>query len=402
MIATSLPQKGLLALGLLSILGMAVPSPSIIEKGQADLEVFVKKGCPHCESAKTFLTALQQDYPDLQIIFHDVGEDSEARDRLTNLASKFGIKQIGVPAFWLKEKLIVGFSSEETTGRQLKELLGRPPPQQSQNKHDGICGLENLEPCGTSQKEPPSGIVHFPFLGPLTLSDIGLPLFTLLLGLLDGFNPCAMWVLLFLLSLLATLRDRRKMAWLAGTFVIMSGVIYFVFMAAWLNLFFMVGYTRVTQLVLGGLAGAVGLVNIKDFFAFRRGVTASIPESAKPSLYKKMRNILHANTISVALVGMVGLALMVNLFELACTAGFPALYTQILSQQSLDWWSYYGYLGLYNVAYIADDAVMVSIGVVTLSHRKLQVQEGRWLKLISGVVMLGLAGLLIGAPEALF
>lgn len=402
MIATSLPQKGLLVLGLLSILGMAVPSPSIIEKGQADLEVFVKKGCSHCESAKIFLTALQQDYPDLHIIFHDVGDDSEARDRLTNLASKFGIKQIGVPAFWLKGKLIVGFSSEETTGRQIKELLGRPPPQQAQNKNDGICGLENLEPCVTPKKEPPSGVVHFPFLGPLTFSDIGLPLFTLLLGLLDGFNPCAMWVLLFLLSLLATLRDRRKMAWLAGTFVIMSGVIYFVFMAAWLNLFFMVGYTRVTQLVLGGLAGAVGLVSIKDFFAFRRGMTVSIPESAKPSLYKKMRNILHANTISVALVGMVGLALMVNLFELACTAGFPALYTQILSQQSLDWWTYYGYLGLYNLAYIADDAVMVSIAVVTLSHRKLQVQEGRWLKLMSGIVMLGLAGLLIGAPDALF
>ena len=95
------------------------------------------------------------------------------------------------------------------------------------------------------------------------------------------------------------------------------------------------------------------------------------------------------------------LALMVNIFELACTAGFPALYTQVLSQQSLDWWGYYGYLGLYNVAYIADDAVMVSITVVTLSHRKLQVQEGRWLKLISGRVMLGLASLLIGAPDLL-
>ena len=265
-----------------------------------------------------------------------------------------------------------------------------------------MCGLETFESCVTLNEKQNPGIIHFPFLGPQTFSDLGLPLFTLLLGLLDGFNPCAMWVLLFLLSLLATLRDRTKMAWLAGTFVIMSGVVYFGFMAAWLNLFFMIGYTRVTQLVLGGLAGAVGLVNIKDFFAFGRGVTVSIPESVKPGLYETMRHILQANSFAVALMGMVGLAFMVNIFELACTAGFPALYTQILSQQALDWWTYYGYLGLYNLAYIADDAVMVSVAVVTFSHRKLQKREGRWLKLISGSVMLGLSGFLIAAPELLF
>ncbi len=395
-------NKVLSVVGVLLFLGMASPPSSIIEKDQAALEVFVKQGCPHCEAAKKFLTALQQEYPELKIVIQDVGKDPEVRDRLKHLASKFGVTPIGVPAFYVKGKLIVGFSAEETTGRQLKEVLGRSPPQQSQNENDGVCGLEDLEPCVTLKKEPPPGVVHFPLLGPQTFSDIGLPLFTLLLGLLDGFNPCAMWVLLFLLSLLATLRDRRKMAWLAGTFVIMSGVVYFGFMAAWLNLFFLIGYTRVTQLVLGGLAGAVGLFNIKDFFAFGRGVTVSIPKSVKPSLYEKMRTILQANTIPVALIGMVGLALMVNLFELACTAGFPALYTQILSQQSLDGWTYYGYLGLYNLAYIADDAAMVSIAVVTFSHRKLQVQEGRWLKLMSGVVMIGLAGLLIGAPETLF
>ena len=265
----------------------------------------MRKGCPHCESAKKFLAGLQQEYPGLKIIFHDVREDVEVLERVTSLAKKFGIKPIGVPAFFVKGKLIVGFSSEETTGRQLKELLGRPPPQHSQKESDGVCGLEDSESCSDHNEVPHPGVVHFPFLGPQTFSDLGLPLFTLLLGLLDGFNPCAMWVLLFLLSLLATLQDRTKMAWLAGTFVIMSGVVYFGFMAAWLNLFFLIGYTRVTQLVLGGLAGVVGLVSIKDFFAFGRGMTVGIPESAKPKLYEKMRHILQANTFHVALLGMV-------------------------------------------------------------------------------------------------
>ena len=167
---------------------MASPSPSIIEKPRADLEVFVRKGCPHCESAKKFLTALQQDTPELRIIFHDVGENFEARDRLFRLATKFGIKPIGVPAFWVKGKLIVGFSSEETTGRQLEDLLGRPPPQHSQRHNDGVCGLETFESCVTLNEKQNPGIIHFPFLGPQTFSDLGLPLFTLLLGLLDGFN----------------------------------------------------------------------------------------------------------------------------------------------------------------------------------------------------------------------
>lgn len=400
--ANSILKKGLLVFGSFAILGMALPSPSIMENNQADLEVFVRKGCPHCESAKQFLHEFRKANPDLTILYHDVGEDAAARDRLIHLSSKYGVQQVGVPAFWVRGTFIVGFSSEESTGRRLKDLLGRPPPQRSQEKKEGVCSLEESDSCGTSKQERSPPVVHFPLLGPQSFSDLGLPLFTVFLGLLDGFNPCAMWVLLILLSLLATLRDRATMAWLAGTFVVMSGVVYFMLMVAWLHLFFMIGYTRVTQLVLGGLAGVVGLVNIKDFFAWGRGVSVSIPASVKPGLYEKMRHIIQAKAFHVALFGMIVLALVVNIFELACTAGFPALYTQILSQQALDAWAYYGYLGLYNLAYIADDALMVSIAVLTLSHRKLQEQEGRWLKLISGIVMLGLGGLLIGSPEVLF
>jgi len=331
---------GLLVLGVCSLLGMAVPSPSIIEKGQADLEVFVRKGCPHCESAKRFLIELGEEYPDLHITYHDVEEDLDARDRLLQLGKQFDVQHIGVPAFWVKGTFIVGFSSKETTGQRLKALLGRPPPSHSQNKNDGVCGLEDPESCSGPQGIPPSHVVHVPFLGAQNFSDLGLPLFTLLLGVLDGFNPCAMWVLLFLLSLLATLRDRKQMAWLAATFVVMSGVVYFMLMTAWLQLFFLIGYARLTQVVLGSVAGVVGFINVKDFFAFRKGVTLAIPESAKPAFYERLRRILYAQHHAAAFGGIVILAFVVNLFELVCTAGFPALYTQILSQQSLDWWAY--------------------------------------------------------------
>ena len=77
------------------------------------------------------------------------------------------------------------------------------------------------------------------------------------------------------------------------------------------------------------------------------------------------------------------------------------MFTQVLSQQELSTQEYYGYLGLYNLAYIADDTLMVTIGVGTLSHHKLQEREGRWLKFISGWVMLGLGLLLLFAPDYL-
>jgi hypothetical protein len=178
-----------------------------------------------------------------------------------------------------------------------------------------------------------------------------------------------------------------------------SGIAYFAFMAAWLNVFLFIGYSRVVQLARGSVALAVGAIHVKDFFPFKRGVSLSIPESAKPGLYRRMRGIVRAETLGAALAGAVGLAVLVNLVELLCTAGLPALYTQILSMQGLSNAQYYGYLLLYNVAYMFDDALIVSIAVATLHRMKLQERQGRWLKGLSGAVMLVLGAILLLRPD---
>jgi len=376
-----------------------------VEPGQArgDLEVFVRQGCPHCDKAKPTLARLKQRYPQLTVSIHDIGEDPEALLRLKTLAAKFGIIQLGVPAFYGRGELVIGFESDATTGKQLEELLGRPPPDAEAPSGD-TCPLEPEVPCAPESAKGVIGgqRIAVPFLGERTLPELSLPVFTLLLGLLDGFNPCAMWVLLFLLSLLANLRDRRKMFLLAGIFVLVSGMVYFAFMAAWLNIFLLIGYIRIIQVMMGWVAVGVGLVNVKEFWAFGQGLSLTIPESVKPGLYARVRKILAAEHMGQAIVGILVLATLVNMIEFLCTAGFPALFTQVLSQQGLTTLEYYGYLALYNLAYIADDAVMVTIAVLTLSHRKLQEREGRWLKLISGLVMLGLGILLLVAPQWLF
>jgi glutaredoxin len=344
-----------------------------------DIEVFVRAGCPHCEAAKIFLAELQREQPSLHIALYDIAEDSASRQRLATLVQDRGITTVGVPTFLIGTELIVGFHSSETTGAEIRAKLDRKAP-------------------GTVPR-PAVESIETRWFGQLRVQDLGLPLFTVVIGLFDGFNPCAMWVLLFLLSLLVNLQDRRKMALIAGTFVAVSGLLYFAFMAAWLNVFLVIGLSRTVQIGLGAIALFIGAVNVKDFFAWRRGLSLSIPESAKPGLYARVRGILQAEHLAGALAGVIVLAGLVNTIELLCTAGFPALYTQILTMQQLPTWKYYGYLGLYNLAYILDDSLMVTMAVATLSRKKLQERAGRWLKLTSGLVMAGLGAVLLLQPE---
>ena len=344
-----------------------------------DLEVFVRAGCPHCEAAKVFLDELRRERPELRIAVYDIAENPAARQRLATLVADRGMAGVGVPTFLIGTELLVGFHSSDTTGTEIRTKVGQ---------HRQIDAVPPV----------PEGIKTI-WLGELHVGDLGLPLFTIVIGLLDGFNPCSMWVLLFMLSLLANLADRRKMLLIAGTFVAVEGVAYFGFMAAWLNLFLLIGLSRITELILGGIGMLAGAVNIKDFWVFRHGISLGIPDSARPRLYDRIRRILTAENMAAALMGTVVFAVLVQAVELLCTAGLPALYTRILTLHHLDRWAYYGHLMLYNVAYMLDDVIVLTIGVITLSHYRLQEREGRWLKLLSGAVMLSLGLVLILKPE---
>jgi len=352
----------------------------------AEMEVFVRPGCPYCAAAERFLQDLQRRQPGLRVRTRDISQDPEAFQELSDLAHGFGIQPFGVPAFYLRGQLIIGFVSAETTGKAIESLLDRAPRSTERDFGHGAST---------------QGAVTVPLLGQLNVRELGLPVFTIVLGLLDGFNPCAMWVLLFLLSMLVNLRDRKRMFLIGGVFVFVSGSIYFAFMAAWLNLFFVIGISRLTQILLGMIAAVIGILNLKDFVAFGRGVSVGILDAAKPGIYSQVRSILRAENLVGALMAVVVLAILVNTVELLCTAGLPAIYTRVLTMYSLPTSAYYAYLGLYNLAYVADDSLMLTVAVVTLSREKLQESGARGLKLLSGVVMLALGLILLVAPERL-
>jgi hypothetical protein len=188
---------------------------------------------------------------------------------------------------------------------------------------------------------------------------------------------------------------------IGGVFVFCSGLVYFVFMAAWLNVFLLVGELRIITLLAGVLAVIMGGLNVKDYFAFRQGPSLSIPDEAKPKLFKRMRGLVGAEHLPTLLVGTVALAIVANSYELLCTAGFPMVYTRALTLHSLSTGGYYLYLALYNVIYVLPLLVIVLVFVRTLGSRKLQEREGRLLKLLSGAMMTGLGLMLLCYPEGL-
>ncbi len=374
--------------------------------------------------------------------------DPKSNQRYSELGAGLHSGGISFPGFWICKQLVVGFESESLIANRLDGILKRwtfecePKPSLSHKSSFGpvndvsvpffvrpwspfFCSSslwlaewqeeskghnqEDVDssfqlPIGNEPEKLPIGSeteeeVEVPMLGKLSAKHLGMPLFTILIGLVDGFNPCAMWVLLFLLSVLINLRDRWKILAVAGTFVFISGAAYYAFMAAWLNVLLLVGFLRWVQVLLATLAIFVGLVNVKDFFAWKKGISLSIPESAKPGIYSRVRSIVMAESLVSAIVGATVLAVLVNFIELLCTAGLPALYSQVLTLQGYPPWKNYAYLLLYILAYMLDDSLMVAIVVFTLGKRKLQENEGKWLKLFSGLVILLLGLVLLFRPD---
>jgi len=353
--------------------------------GAVEMEVFVYEGCPHCAKAKVFLEELRRERPALRVTLRDVYQDPGAGDRLREILAAHPGVAASVPAFYLDGRLLIGYSGPETTGAVLREMVDRAAAQR---------------PAQASASQAQGGYVDLPWIGKrVDIDEVGLPLFTIAIGLLDGFNPCSMWVLVLMMSMLAAVGDRRRMIAIAGTFVAIQGIAYFAFLAAWLNLFLVIGISRASEVVLGIIALAAGIIHVKDYFAFGVGVSLSIPTAAKPGIYQRMRALIHEQSLLVAIAGTVVLGILVQIVELLCTSGLPALYTRILTLRSLDALHYYGYIGLYILMYMIDDVMILGIGVVTLSQKRLQEKEGRLLKLVSGAIMVLLGLYLIFMPN---
>ena len=351
------------------------------------LYFFWSETCPHCLEAHPFIKAIPNERPWVIVHSLEVSRQPDNARRFIALAESLGQTADAVPTLITCGVMETGWHDAASTGAALLQRLDQCRSQARQGITPGTVPL--AETVST---------VRVPWLGEVRADQVSLPVFTLVLAGLDAFNPCAFFVLLFLLSLLAHQKSRYRMALIGGIFVLTSGLMYFAFMAAWLNVFQLLGALAWITLAAGLLAISVGIINIKDFFAFERGLSLSIPESRKPDIYRRARAILNAENLPAMLGATILLAVAANFYELLCTAGFPMVYTRLLTLSELSPGGRYAYLAFYNLIYVVPLALIVFAFVRTLGARKLSEREGRLLKLLSGVMMLELGLLLAIVP----
>jgi len=281
-----------------------------------------------------------------------------------------------------------------------------PPPSSSEETHPTISEEEikpkETTPTGEVVQGSEEETVQLPIIGKIETKKFSLPILTFLIALADGFNPCAFFVLTFLLAALIGLAGaRKKILLVGGVFIFFSALFYFLFMAVLLNVFQLGGKITILTIIAGLIAVFAGLINIKDYFFFQKGISLTLPKSYKERFIQRVKNLSLAKS-TWALIGATSIiAATVNIYELLCTFGFPMVYTRVLTLRNLPPVQYYLYLVFYNLVYVIPLAVIVLIFAVTLGKRTFSQLWVRRLKLVSGFMILFLGLILMIKPKLL-
>ena len=339
--------------------------------------------CPHCAEEKEFLKDLKQKYPEVEIKEYEIYQP-ETQKILKDFYEKYQVpkKEWGwVPVTFTSTEYFIGFNEQIAKDIEncLKECLGE------------------------GEKVPQE--IKIPFFGNIDISKMSLPALTLTLGALDGLNPCAMWILLFLIALLINTRSRKRMWLIGGTFILASGVAYYLILTAWLNLFLVISYVNLTRILIGVFALGVGIWQIKNFITYHPGVCKVLGISSR--IEEKLKIKERAGKIAVSpltwamIGGLIILALGVNLVEFFCSAGFPTIYTRILTLNQISTLNYYLYLLFYTFVFMLDDLIIFSLAVITLNKIGFSEKYNYWATLIGGLLIFVLGILLIFKPQFL-
>ncbi|MCC7412375.1 MAG: hypothetical protein IT495_12205 [Gammaproteobacteria bacterium] len=364
-----------------------------------DVYVFWAHGCPHCEDAMAWLEARERARGDLRTRRLEVTGDADARALFERAVRNLGVSEPAVPFIVVGDRHIIGWSGAAGTGAIVEAMLERCRDSTCPDLVAGQRTGAPAPPAALPSAAPVPASIHLPLVGELRLAQLSLPALTLVLGALDGFNPCAMWVLVFLIGLLLGLRDRTRM-WLLGTvFIAGSAAVYFLFMAAWLNFLLFVGFVVWVRAAIAAVALGAGLYNLREFIRNPAGVCRVTAPAARRRLFERLRQAASQPRLVIALAGVLALAFAVNLVELVCSAGIPAVYTQILAFNDIAGWQYYAYLGGYVTVFMLDDLVVFVLAMKTLQIAGATGRYTRASHLVGAIVMTTIGLLLLVRPE---
>jgi len=376
----------------------------ILATDNLNIYFFWGEGCPHCAKEKDYLDDVKNKYP-INIHSFEVYNHNDSIQILQKIDKDLGMRIDGVPFIIIGDKQYVGFS-ETLTPSELNSRIEYCLSNQCSDNTAKIIGINNEEPNKPNENIEPNGDIEnnnkeivLPIIGKINLVNFSLPTITIIMGGLDGFNPCAMWTLLFLISLLLGMENRKRMWILGTTFIVASALVYFFFMATWLNLILFLGFIIWIRVIIGLIALGGGTYNLKEYFLNKGSGCKVTGEAKRQKVFDKIKSITQMHSFWLAFGGIIILAFAVNLVELICSAGLPAVYTQILALSNLAKWQYYIYIILYIFIFMLDDLIVFFIAMITLEMTGITTKYARLSKLIGGLLMLVIGLLLILKPE---
>ena len=356
--------------------------------------LFWHEGCPHCAGAREALSEIAAADPDLVLTEVEVGVGAETDALFDWAGAQFGNAASAVPFFIVGEAAAVGYSEGLDTAGTYRAMI-------ADCRAAGCADVLSTRAPVRVPGMVTSAEVTLPLIGHVALADLSLPVLTVVLAAVDGFNPCAMWVLAILIGFLLGVQDRWRM-WLLGlVFLGTTGVMYFAIMAAWLNVVLWLGALAWLRFAVGVAALAAGGYYLKSWWTDPVGVCKVTSPGRRRSITDRFRAVVAEPSLLLAALGIAALAVGVNLIELVCSAGIPAVYTQALAMHDLPAAGHYGYLLLYLAVFLLDDTAIFVTAMLTLRFVASAGTYARLSHLVGGVVLIGLGTVMILRPDLL-
>lgn len=406
---------------------LLLPVSAKADEKVINIHLFYGNGCPHCAAEEEFLSDYLKDRTDVKLYKYEIWYDSHNQELLSKVQKEMGTtNKNGVPFTVIGKKTIVGYAdgvtdeqikdainyylnndyrdyAGEITGKvkkaEVKEDIIKDESKTEDKKENKIEKADD-----TKDSDQTDENVTVPVLGKINAKKVSLPILAVVLGFVDGFNPCAMWILIFLITMLFNMKDRKKM-WILGlTFILTSGIVYLMFMLAWLNLATFISKIAFIRLLIAVIALVVGLINVYKYIDSLKKKDEGcdvVDKKDRKKIMEKIISITHEKKFIIALLGIMVLAASVNIIELMCSIGIPLLFTQILAMNNLSTFSYMIYMFIYIFFFLIDDIVIFVISMVTLKVTGLSTKYTKYSHLIGGIIMLIIGLLLIIKPELL-
>lgn len=406
---------------------LLLPVSAKADEKVINIHLFYGNGCPHCAAEEEFLSDYLKDRTDVKLYKYEIWYDSHNQELLSKVQKEMGTtNKNGVPFTVIGKKTIVGYAdgvtdeqikdainyylnndyrdyAGEITGKvkkaEVKEDITKDESKTEDKKENKIEKADD-----TKDSDQTDENVTVPVLGKINAKKVSLPILAVVLGFVDGFNPCAMWILIFLITMLFNMKDRKKM-WILGlTFILTSGIVYLMFMLAWLNLATFISKIAFIRLLIAVIALVVGLINVYKYIDSLKKKDEGcdvVDKKDRKKIMEKIISITHEKKFIIALLGIMVLAASVNIIELMCSIGIPLLFTQILAMNNLSTFSYMIYMFIYIFFFLIDDIVIFIISMVTLKVTGLSTKYTKYSHLIGGIIMLIIGLLLIIKPELL-